>query len=196
VAPFDGIITRRDVDTGHLTKPGADTAPLFVAARSDLVTISVSIPEKYSTEVKPGDRALIQLPAMKGRTVEGKVTRTAWALDSKSRTIRAEIDIPNPSGKLRPGLYVYATVVVDERKDALTIPTTAVIQDQSKSLCVVVSNGKALRKLIETGLSDGTRTEVVSGLNESEFVVKANASSLSEGQPVKVQDEAAKEGRP
>ena len=72
---------------------------------------------------------------MKGRTVEGKVTRTAWALDPKTRTIRVEIDIPNPGGKLRPGLYAYATVIVEEHKDVLTIPTTAVVrQDKDKAL--------------------------------------------------------------
>jgi RND family efflux transporter MFP subunit len=196
VAPYDGIITRRDVDTGHLTKPGADTNPLFVAARKDLVTITVAIPESDASDVKVGDRALIKLDRLKGRTVEGKVTRTAWALDPKTRTIRTEIDIPNPGGKLRPGLYAYATVIIEEHKDVLTIPTTAVVQDQSKSFCVVVADGKAVRKPIATGLSDGMLTEVASGLDASEFVVKANAASLSDGQAVKVQDEPAKAVRP
>jgi RND family efflux transporter MFP subunit len=195
-APFDGVITRRNVDTGHLTRPGSDAPPLFVAARTDLVTIAVDIPERYSTDANPGDRALIKLQAMKGRTVEGKVSRTAWALDPKSRTIRTEIDIPNPGGKLRPGLYAYATVIVEERKDVLTIPTTAVVQDQDQAFCIVVADGKAVRKLIQTGLSDGTRTEVVSGLDGSESVVKANATSLSDGQAVKVQVEALKGGKP
>jgi RND family efflux transporter MFP subunit len=186
VAPFDGIITRRDVDIGHLTKPGSDSAPLFVAARSDLVTITVAIPERYSTDVKPGDRAVIKLPEMKGRIVEGKVTRTAWALEPKTRTIRTEIDIPNPGAKLRPGLYAYATVIVEEHKDVLTIPTTAVIQDKDKAFCVIVVDGKAARRTIEVGLSDGTRTEVTSGLNGIEDVVKVSAGSIVEGQPVEV----------
>jgi RND family efflux transporter MFP subunit len=186
VAPFDGVITRRNVDSGHLTRPGSDSAPLFVAARSDVVTISVDIPETYSTDVNPGDRALIKLQAMKGRTVEGKVTRTAWALDPKTRTIRVEIDIPNPGGRLRPGLYAWATVIVEEHKDVLTIPATAVVQDKGKSFCVVVVDGKAVQRTIETGLSDGTRTEVTSRLNGSEEVVKASAGSIVEGQAVDV----------
>jgi HlyD family secretion protein len=195
-APYDGIITRRNVDTGQLTRPGSDAPPLFIAARTDVVTIVVDLPEMYSTDVNPGDGALVKIQAMKGRTVAGKVTRTAWALDSKTRTIRTEIDIPNPGGKLRPGLYAYATVIVEEHKDVLTIPTTAVIQDKDKAFCVVVADGKAARMLIQTGLSDGTRTEVTSGLDGSEHVVKANATSLSDGQAIKVQDEAAKGGRP
>jgi RND family efflux transporter MFP subunit len=195
-APYDGIVTQRNVDTGHLTRPGSDAAPLFIVARTDPMTIAVDLPETYATEVNPGDHALIKLQAMKGRTVEGEVTRTAWALDPKTRTIRAEIDIPNPGGKLRPGLYAYATVIVEEHKDALTIPTTAIVQEKEKIFCLVVADGKAVRKPIETGLSDGTRTEVVSGLEGSELVVKANAASLSDGQVVKVQEEAAKGGKP
>jgi HlyD family secretion protein len=156
-----------------------------------VVTVVVDIPETYSTDVNKGDRATIKLQAMKGRTVEGTVTRTAWALDSKTRTIRTEIDIPNPGGKLRPGLYAYATVIVEEHKNALTIPTTAVVKDQDTAFCVVVTDEKAARKPIILGLGDGMRTEIISGLTGSEIVVKANAASMSDGQAVKVQEEAS-----
>ena len=195
-APYDGIITRRNVDTGQLTRPGSDAAPLFVAARTDVVTIVVDLPEMYSTDVNPGDGALVKLQAMKGRTVAGKVTRTAWALDPKTRTIRTEIDIPNPGGELRPGIYAYATVIVEEHRDVLTVPTTAVIHEGDKAFCVVIADGKAVRRPIGTGLSDGMRTEVTSGLEGKEQVVKTNAASLSDGQAVNVQDETAKVGRP
>jgi RND family efflux transporter MFP subunit len=185
-APYDGIVTRRNVDTGHLTKPGSDGDPLFIVARTDIVTIAVDIPETYSTDVNPGDLALIKLQAIRGRTVEGKVTRTAWALDPKTRTIRAEIDIPNPGGKLRPGLYAYATVIVDEHPNVQTIPMTAVFQEKEKTFCVIVTDGKAVRRPIVTGLNDGTRIEVTSGLEGSEDVVKASAASIVDGQPVEV----------
>jgi HlyD family secretion protein len=185
-APYDGIITRRNVDTGHLTRPGSDAPPLFVAARTDVVTIVVDVPETYAAEVNKGDRATVKLQAMKGQTVEGTVTRTAWALDPRTRTIRVEIDIPNPGGKLRPGLYAYATVIVEEHKDVLTIPATAVLPDKDKASCFVVTGGKAMRRTIKTGLSDGTRTEVTSGLEGSEAVVKAGAASLVDDQPVEV----------
>jgi HlyD family secretion protein len=183
-APFDGIVTRRNVDTGQLTKPGADAEPLFVLARSDVVTITVDVPEMYAPEVNPGDRAEVKLQAMKGRTVEGKVSRISWALDPRSRTIRVEIDIPNPGSKLLPGLYAYATVIVEEHPDVLTVPATAVVNEKDKSYCVAVVEGKAVRRPIEVGLSDGTRTEVVSGLEGNEAVVKANAASFTDGQPV------------
>jgi RND family efflux transporter MFP subunit len=189
-APFDGIITRRNVDTGHLTKPGTDAPPLFIASRSAVMTITVDIPETAAADIKPGDRALIKLQALKGRTVEGKVTRTAWALDPKTRTIRAEIDIPNAGGKLRPGLYAWVTIVVEEHPNVLTIPTSVVVKEKDQSYCVVIVSGKAVRRRIEVGLKDGTRTEVVSGLQGGEAVVKSNAASLTDGQPVDVLDSA------
>ena len=195
-APFDGVITCRNIDTGHLTRAGPDAPPLFVAARTDIVTIAVDIPETYSTDVNPGDPVRIKLQAMKGRTIEGKVTRTAWALDPKTRTIRAEIDVPNPGGKLRPGLYAYATVIVEAHQDVLTIPTTAIVQEKETLFCVVVADGKVARKRIETGLGDGTRTEVVSGVEESDLVVKAQGASLSDGQPVTAQPEAPTGAKP
>ena len=91
-----------NVDTGDLTRPGADGPPLFVVARSDIVTIAVDVPETFATEVNPGDRASVTLQAMKGRVVEGKVSRISWALDPKTRTIRVEIDIPNPERGCAP----------------------------------------------------------------------------------------------
>ena len=101
--------------------------------RSDIVTIKVDVPEMYATEVNPGDRAEVKLQAMKGKTVEGKVSRISWALDPKTRTIRVEIDIPNPGGTLRPGLYAYATIVVEEHPDVTTLPATAVIRKRTRS---------------------------------------------------------------
>jgi membrane fusion protein (multidrug efflux system) len=127
---------------------------------------------------------------MNARTIEAKVSRITWALDPKTRTVGAEIDLPNPGGKLLPGLYAYATVTVEEHPDVLTVPTTAVVKDREASYCVVIVDGKAVRRPIQIGLNDGTRTEVVSGLESGEAVVKANAASLADGQPVEVVDPA------
>jgi multidrug efflux pump subunit AcrA (membrane-fusion protein) len=123
---------------------------------------------------------------MRGQTVAAKVTRTSWALEPRTRTLRVEIDIDNPGGTLRPGLYAHVTVVAEEHTDVLTVPATAVVREQDKSYCVAVVGGKAVRKPVQVGLSDGTWTEIVSSLDGSEMVVKAYASSLADGQPVDV----------
>jgi RND family efflux transporter MFP subunit len=183
-APFDGIVVQRNVDQGQLTRPGSDADPLYVIARSDIITITVDVPESFAVAVNPGDRATVQLQAMKGKTVAGTVSRTSWALDPKARTLRVEIDVPNPDGALRPGLYAYATLVAEEHADVLTLPSTAVFREQDRAYCVIAVDGRAVRKAVELGLSDGTHTEVVSGLSGSEVVVKAFSSSLVEGQPI------------
>jgi HlyD family secretion protein len=189
-SPFDGIVTQRNVNTGDLTQPGADKPPLFVVARSDIMTIRVNVPEAFAVAVNPGDRAAVRLQEIKGRTLEGKVTRVSWALDPKTRTSRAEIDIPNPGARLLPGLYAYATIIVEEHPDVMTLPGTAIITEREKTSCVVVVEGKATLRPIQVGLSDGTGTEIVSGLDGSEAVVRANAASLSEGQAVAVVETA------
>ena len=107
-------------------------------------------------------------------------------LDAKNRTLRTEIDVPNPKGTLRPGLYAYATVVVEEHADTLTVPTSALVRQDSQTYCVVVANGKAVRKPVTLGLEDGTRAEVLYGLQGDETIVKAYAASLTDGQPVAV----------
>ena len=186
IAPYDGIVTRRNVDTGLLTTPGTTGAPLFVVARADIVTISVGVPETEAPFVNKGDVAQIRLLAVDGRTFEGKVTRTAWALESATRTLLAEIDLPNTDDLLRPGLYAYATIVTEEHKAALTLPTTAVIKEGTKTFCVTIANGKAKRMEIKTGISEGKRTEVQFGLKEGDKVVEANGASLVDGQSVEV----------
>jgi HlyD family secretion protein len=185
-APFDGIVTRRDIDPGHLTVPGGSAAPMLVVSRSDIATVVVDVPESHATSVEPGAAIFVRLPTAGGKPFEGKVTRTAWALESKARTIRTESDFPDPEGKLRPGLYAYATIVVAEHRDVLTLPVTALIKEKETTFCVTVVDGKAVRKGVEIGLSDGTRTEILSGLTGEATVVKANAASLVDGQPVKV----------
>ncbi|GAC1472420.1 MAG: efflux RND transporter periplasmic adaptor subunit [Isosphaeraceae bacterium] len=183
-APYDGIVVRRKVDTGQLTTPGTTGEPLFVVARSDIVTISVGVPETDAPFVNPGDAARVRLLALESRVFEGKVTRTAWALDPATRTLLAEIDLPNTDNALRPGLYTYVTIIAEEHGNALTLPTTAILKDGGKSYCLVVAGGRAKRREIRVGLGDAKHTEVLSGLVEGEQVVEANAHSLADGQAV------------
>jgi RND family efflux transporter MFP subunit len=185
-APFDGIVIERNVNTHDLVQPGADQRPLFMVARSDIITVWVAVPEAFAPAINPGDRAEIKLQAVPGRIIEGKVTRISWALDPKVRTLRVEIDIPNLDAKLEPGLYAYVNLIAEEHADALAIPATAVVSDHGKDYCVAIVSGKAVRRQIQSGLTDGARTEVISGLHENELVVKANAGSLTDGQAVAV----------
>jgi HlyD family secretion protein len=184
VAPFDGVVTYRGVDRGHLTAPGTTGTPLFRLDRSDIVTVAVGVPEADAPRVNPGDAAQIRLQTLGGTTVEGRVTRVSWSLDPETRTLRAEIDLPNPDGLLRPGLYAYVTIIADEHENALTVPSSAVVRDGADTFCVILEDGRARRRPVTVGLSDGQRTEIVTGLAEQDQVVEANAASLADGQPI------------
>jgi HlyD family secretion protein len=184
VAPYNGIVAKRNIDVGELTEPGAHGQPLFTVVRDDLVRITVNVPEMYATEVEPGDHVLIRLQALAVKEVLGKVTRTAWILDAKNRTLRAEIDLPNANGALRPGLYAYATVIVAEHPDALTLPVSAIGRDGDQAFCVAIRQGHAARLPIKVGLSDGTYVEIMSELPLTESVAKTGVASLTTGQSV------------
>ena len=184
ISPFNGVITRRNVDIGHLTIPGGAAEPLFVVARADRVRVVVFVPENVAARVEPGDPAQVRFPALDGRIVAGKVARTSFALDPATRTLRAEIDLESLDGVLRPGLYAHATIIADESRDALTVPASAVVREPGKTFCVVAERGRARRQEVRVGLFDGVRVEVLAGLEPDEAVVAANADSLIDGQPV------------
>jgi HlyD family secretion protein len=186
VSPYDGVVTRRNVDVGQLTDPGPKGEPLFVVTRVDRVRLTVGVPEIFAAALDPGDRVLVRVQALGGRTFEGTVSRNAWSLDAHNRTVRAEVDLPNPDGLLRPGLYANARVVLDEHANVLAVPNTAIVRDGPKAFCAVVSGGKVARVPLTLGLDDGMRTEVVSGLAGGESIVKAGAASLTDGQSVEV----------
>jgi RND family efflux transporter MFP subunit len=183
-APFAGVVTRRNVNVGDLTEPGTRGQPLFIVAREDLVRIAVSVPELISVAVGPGDPATIRVQALAGQDFQGTVTRTSWMLDPKSRTLRTEIDLLNPSGALRPGLYVTASIVADERKDVLAIPVSAFGRQGEQAYSAIVVDGRVVRKPVRVGLSDGNRAEILSGLQGGESVVRNYASSPDDGQQV------------
>ena len=184
MAPFSGRITERNLNVGDLTEEGTHGKPLFVVARDDVLRITLNVPEMYAFAVDPGDQALIQVQALDGKVIYGKVTRTSWMLDAKSRTLHTEVDVPNPEGTLRPGLYVNASIIVDERVDVITVPATAVVRTDSQTFCVNVTGGLAVRKPVKLGLDDGTRVEIVAGLTENDEIVRANPSSMIDGQAV------------
>jgi HlyD family secretion protein len=184
-SPYDGVVTKRSVDTGHFVQPAANSAaPLMTVARVDKVRVYVEIPEMESAGVDVGDRASIHLQALPGGDIEFPVTRTSWSLDPANRSLRAEIDIPNEGAKLRPGMYATGAIEMARRENALAIPSTAVVRDGSATLCCVVTEGKVERRPIKLGIRSGPDVEVLEGLSGDEAVVQIRAESLTAGQAV------------
>jgi len=144
----------------------------------------VNVPEADAALVDVGDPVTIRAPALDGREFSGKVARTAGVLDLATRTLRTEIDVPNPSGDLRPGLYVQAVVELETRDAALALPKTAVRKDGDETVCFRFEAGKAVRTPIKIGLSNETTVEVVSGVEAGAAVIEKDIGSLADGQPV------------
>lgn len=203
-APFDGVVIKRHVDKGHYAQPaqgGSKGEPLFVVVQTDPVRLFIDVPETDAVWVTDGTTARIRVPARPGKEFEGKVARTAWALDTRARTLRTEIDIDNPRGELRPGMYAHAALLL-EHPDAWTVPASSiVIQGDQQAFLYRVENGKAVRTPVEIGLRDGATVEVMRKLTRParsgekpvweeltgrEEVVAGNAAGLADGQAVSV----------
>jgi len=187
-APFDGVVSTRNVHPGHFVQPGTNgtQSPLFVVLQADRVRVFVDVPEADAALVETGDRAEIQVDALPGPHVEANVTRTSWSLNTATRTLRTEIDVDNASGQLRPGMYVRATIVLDQRSKALVLPATAVFMDGEQAYCVVVREKRAARVPIELGFVAGKEVEIVHGLQDDDSVVATGAAGLVDGQTVEV----------
>ncbi|HVK11973.1 MAG TPA: efflux RND transporter periplasmic adaptor subunit [Gemmataceae bacterium] len=194
-APFAGTVTRRAVDPGHFVQaPGGSKAePLFTVVRVDTVRVPVEVPEADAALVRNGAKAAVRVPALRGAEFTGTVSRSAGALDSAARTLRTEIDLPNPEGTLRPGMF--ATVrIVCEMPPAWVLPAAAVLKQADQTVVYLARDGKAVRLPVRPGRTDGTFTEVfqkqkAGGWEDwtgSEPVLAGPIATLSDGQEVPV----------
>ena len=187
-APFDGVVTARNINRGDFVQPaGATTGkPLLTVARADTVRIFVDVSELDSPWVEPGRKGYVSVQALPGMPVEGKVTRTSWVLNA-NRTLRTELDIPNPAGRLRPGMYATARIVLQESPDAIVVPLSAVVREGAIASCWIIRDGKAARIALVLGLQVGNEAAITSGLKGDEQVVQVPPGSLQEGQALQPQ---------
>lgn len=192
-APFDGIVTLRHVDPGHFVQPAAGNGTLLLTiARADKMRIFVAIPEMEAAYVDLGDNVTVEVQSLRGAEIKGKVTRTSFALDKSSRSLDTIIDIDNTDGRLRPGLYGLAKITLQEAKDALTLPSAAVVRQGKEACCYRLLDGKAAKTPIQLGIKVGDDFEVTSGLTEGDVAILNKASSLKDGQPVEILKTEAK----
>jgi RND family efflux transporter MFP subunit len=197
-APFDGVITRRTISRGDFVQPPstAPQQPLYVIHRRDLMRIFVEVPESEAVWVTEKTPANIRIPVLQDREFTGTVRRMSYSLKRQSRTLLAEIDLPNPGDLLRSGMYAYAAIQV-ERSNILTLPAAAVatqgdVNEGYEDFCFLWENGKVRRTPIKIGSRGEGQVEVlkkqVQGAWEDftgeEMVVKGELSSLSDGQEV------------
>lgn len=185
-APFAGIVTKRFMDPGAVVTTPTN-ATLFTLMDFDTVKVVVNVLEKDINAVHIGTPAIIQVDASPGREHKGFVARMGQAIDLGTRTMAAEIDIPNPNRLLRPGMYADVVLVVAERPNEITVPTQALLRDDSGYYVYTVQNGKAMRDDVTIGAEQGGRTEIPSGLHGDEKVIVMGQQLVKNGGEVKVQ---------
>jgi HlyD family secretion protein len=225
-APYDGVIVARNANTfdfvlpttgdpsayrrGPFLSPGGAAAPIYVVDRLDIIRIFVDIPEQDADYVQIGSKATVLVKAYRDQPIPATVTRTSWALNIQSRTLRAEIDLPNQGSELLPGMYAYASVLI-ERPSVRALPISAlmhlgdktILRVGQKAFCWIYENDRAKRIEVETGVSDGEWIEVTNrrGANTDaatigdqpwmpidgkEQIILGNLAILTEGGSVKV----------
>ena len=183
-APFAGIVTSRNVDTGHFIPQGGGSGPLVAVMRTDRVRIFLEVPEIEAAKVDIGDPATIRVQALDAAEFTGEVTRTGWALDEENRSLTTEIDLDNAEGQFRPGMYATTIVQLAVRENVLTLPVPAIARKEDGTFCFVIRDGKAVRTPIKLGLRVGGEWEIASGLSGDATVALAKADTLKDGQSV------------
>lgn len=198
VAPFDGVITTRNIDIGQLitatgstTTAGAGTVmssrEIFDLSAINTLRVFVNVPQIYAPDAKNGVIATLTLPQYPGRKFEGRLVRTSSAVDPATRTLLAEVDVKNPSGELLPGSYTEVHLHTSSAAPALIVPVSALIlQPDGLYVATVDGNGIAHLIRVSAGRDLGTTVEILTGLQPSQGVIANPPDSLTDGEKVRV----------
>ena len=190
-APFSGVITKRNVDTGMLINAGNGGAAqqLFVLSQTDPLRVYVSVPEIYAPSIHTGLGAYLELTQLQGQKFEGKVVRTAESIDLASRTLLTEVDVPNKSAQLLPGGYSQVHLAVKVSGAHLQVPVNALLfrAEGMRAVIVDAQHKTHLRPLV-IGRDFGTTLEVLQGLAPDDRIVLNPADSLEDGQQVNIKE--------
>jgi len=191
-APFDGVITARNTDIGDLINSGSSTAPrtdLFDMAQPGTLRVYVNVPEEYSRGIIPGQTASdIVLAEFPGERFQGKLVRTASAINMTTRTLLAEIDVDNPKGTLLTGSYAEVHLKVPGQGSTFLIPVNTLIFRSQHLQVGVVRDGKVVLAEVTPGHDFGAEIEIVAGLKADDQVVLNPPDSLVTGQQVQIVD--------
>ena len=191
VAPFDGIITQRSVDVGSLVQGNANTGTfMFEIMQKDVIRVWVYVPQDAAFGVAPGVEAIVRVPELPDREFPGKVTRIADALQSGTRTLLTEIDIPNPDGALLPGIYCSVELKVPRKTPSFIIPAEAIIFTRSGLQAAVVKDGKAEIRKVRVTRDLGTQVQVDAGVSAGERVILNPPVTLLDGAKVQPRPDA------
>ena len=205
-APFSGVLTRRNVDPGALINAGAGAAgitgstpgrELFVIARVDPLRVYINVPQAYAPFVKVGGKTTLTLQEFPGEKFNAMVARTAESIDTNTRTLLTEVDVPNKNARLLPGSFGQVHFSVGSNVNKVTVPVNAMLfRSEGPQLAVVGPDHKVELRRITIGRDYGTMLEIVGGVSPQDQVIINPADSLEQGQQVNVAQAPTGQGAP
>jgi RND family efflux transporter MFP subunit len=184
VAPFDGVVTSRNIDVGDLVDAGNGGVgkALFTVAQIDPLRLYVFVPQAYAQQVKVGDEVTVSMAAQQGDDYKGTIARTARAIDTGTRTMQVEIRVPNPHDSLIAGAYVQVTLPIKQDGTALLVPTNVLLfRPDGPRVATVDDAGHVRLSTVKLGTDFGSTVAVLGGLKSDDRVVLNPADSLADG---------------
>jgi RND family efflux transporter MFP subunit len=184
-APFAGVITKRYADTGSMIQTGissqTQSMPLVTLAQENLLRLVIPVPESAVSKIRLGGSVEVSVSAL-GKKFPGKVARFADQVDMATRTMHTEVDVPNPTGELVPGMYASASLVLNDERNALAVPVQALTRIEDRvSVLLINKQNKLEERSVQMGIETPDQVEILSGLNEGDLVVIGNRSQLQPG---------------
>lgn len=183
-SPLDGVVVTRKLDPGALVGPPGGGAIVGVA-RIDTLRVFIAVSEGDVRRVKVGQAAHVEIEGSPDLPIRGTVVRLAGAVDPTTRTLDAEVHVPNGDGKLRPGMYGHGAIILETHAKAAVVPAGAVQISGGKRYAFVLTGDKVARREIETGIDQGNTLEVTRGLAIGDEIVTAGYDGLADGTEVK-----------
>ena len=178
-SPVDGFVARRAVDPGAFVGQNAPVVDVVDISRVRLVA---NVVEKDLDQVRAGDDTHVEVDAFPGEVFTGRIARVAPVLDPATRTASIEVEIPNPGFRLKPGMYARVTVTTDDRKDALIVPSNAVIDlGGRRGVFLAADNNTVSFRPVDVGIEEDKQVEILAGVAEGDRVVTTGAGALREG---------------
>jgi RND family efflux transporter MFP subunit len=184
-SPLDGVVSNRRLDPGALVGPASGNGAVLTVQRVDVLRVFVPVNEQEVARLQVGQEAHLELDALPGRVVRGKVVRIAPGFDPVTRTVDAEVQVSNADGLLRPGMYGRAAIVTEIHHDALVIPATAAQISDGKAYAFVVRGDTVARVQLTLGVDGGDWLEVVGGLAKGDEIVTAGSDVLANGASIR-----------
>ena len=197
-APFDGVVTQRNLDIGQLitASGGTDTTganttatsrPILEVSAIGTLRVFINVPQVHAPDARPGTIATLTLPQFPGRTFKGKLVRTSESVDPTTRTLLAEVDVDNKAGELLPGSYTEVHLHTDSTQPALVVPASAVILDANGLHVATVDKDQVAHIVpVTPGRDMGSTMQILTGLNPNEAVITNPPDSLTDGEKVRV----------